>query len=118
MVDVSPEDSQSGLNRMAGLRSALTGVLGEQRTNFLFSRAQDTFNWEFGGFGAYSQVIEVVPRRNGYVIRESLRRPLGSAPQGMQKWQTEQFENFEFAVKEYRAEALPKRIEDAMAKSA
>ncbi len=118
VVDVSPEKSETGLQRLAGLRAALTNVLGDQRTAFLFDRAMDTFNWEFGGFGAYSQVIEVIPRRNGYVIRESLRRPLGSAPKGMEKWQAEEFQDFEFAVKEYRADSLPKRIERAMANAA
>ncbi|MFT4692821.1 MAG: hypothetical protein ACI9OD_005061 [Limisphaerales bacterium] len=33
----------------------------------------------------------------------------------MEKWESEQFENFEFSVKEYRASQLPERIEKALA---
>jgi hypothetical protein len=115
VVDVPPEQADAGLHRLAELRGSLASVLGNERSDYLLKRAKKKLNWEFGGFGAFSQVIEVVPRSTGYVIRESLRRPLGSAPKGMEKWESEQFENFEFSVKEYRASQLPERIEKALA---
>ena len=118
VVDVSPESSDAGARRLAELRSELTAVLGEERAAFFLSRAKENLDWEFGGFGAYSTVIEVTPHGGGYWVRESLRRPVGSAPSGMENWQAEVFQEFEFAVKEYRTELLPERLERILSSEA